>query len=199
MACCCRGGPWPPLPPYERPPPGSTGPARYPSRNCIWPRAEALARTITDPNSRAGSLARLGTAAAQAGDEGRAGRLAAEAEALARTITDLEDRDWALADVAIATTRAGGLDRAEALARTLTDPYSAQRALAELARAVAQAGDPDRARDLLALALSTDSPEIVWWMEALTECFPDVVRDVGDMFLTALVPDGSAEQLAGDD
>jgi hypothetical protein len=66
-----------------------------------------------------------------------------------------------------------------------------------LARAVARAGDPDRARDLL--ALSTDSPEIVWWMEALTECFPDVVRDVGHMFLTALVPDGSAEQLAGDD
>ena len=162
-------------------------------------RAEALARTITDPNSRAGSLARLGTAAAQAGDMGRAGRLAAEAEALARTIADPEDRDWALADVAIATTRAGDLDRAEALARTLTDPYSAQRALAELARAVAQAGDPDRARDLLALALSTDSPEIVWWMEALTECVPDVVRDVRDMFLMALVPDGSAEQLAGDD
>jgi hypothetical protein len=78
--------------------------------------------------------------------------------------------------------RLGRLDHAEALAR-----------------AVAQAGDPDRARDLLALALSTDSPEIVWWMEALTECFPDVVRDVRDMFLMALVPGGSAEQLAGDD
>jgi hypothetical protein len=36
-------------------------------------------------------------------------------------------------------------------------------------------------------------------MEALTECFPDVVTDVKNMFLTALMPDGSAEQLAGDD
>ena len=63
----------------------------------------------------------------------------------------------------------------------------------------AQAGDPGRARDLLALALSADSPEIVWWMEALTECFPDVVRHTGHMFLTALVPGGSAEQFAGDD
>ena len=92
-------------------------------------------------------------------------------------------------------TTAAGIDRARADIRAGT----VSGALAELARAVAQAGDPGRARDLLALALSADSPEIVWWMEALTECFPDVVRDVGHMFLTVLVPGGSAEQLAGDD
>jgi len=81
--------------------------------------------------------------------------------------------------------RAGDLDRAEALARTITDPDSRQQALAELASAIAQAGDLDRARDLLALALSADSPEIIWWIEAVTEYFPDVIAGAGPMFLTA--------------
>jgi hypothetical protein len=54
-----------------------------------------------------------------------------------------------------------------------------------LAGAVARAGDLDRARNLLALALSADSPEIVWWMEALTEWFPDVISGARNMFLAA--------------
>jgi hypothetical protein len=87
--------------------------------------------------------------------------------------------------VAIAAVRAGDLDRAEALARSITDPDSQQRALAKLASAVAQAGDRDRAQDLLVLALSADSPEITWWMEALTECFPDVIAGARTMFCTA--------------
>ena len=46
-------------------------------------RAEALARTITDPPYQARALAGVATAAAQAGDLDRARRLVTDAEALA--------------------------------------------------------------------------------------------------------------------
>ena len=61
----------------------ATGP-----RDRLAADAEALARTITDPDTQAWALAELASAAAQAGDPDRASRLAADAEALARTITD---------------------------------------------------------------------------------------------------------------
>jgi hypothetical protein len=161
--------------------------------------AEALAQRITDPEDLSSVLIGLARAAAEAGDPGRA-------EALARTVPDPCFQVETLGQLASIAAEEGDRDRAvrlateaEATARTITLPYYQARALDELAMAAARTGDLDRARDLLALALSTDSPEIVWWMEALTECFPDVIRDAGHMFLTALVPDGSAEQLAGDD
>ncbi len=61
--------------------------------------------------------------------------------------------------------------------------------LAWLADVAPQAGDADGVARLAAEA------------EALARTItdPDVVTDVRDMFLTVLVPDGSAEQLAGDD
>jgi hypothetical protein len=81
--------------------------------------------------------------------------------------------------------RAGDLDRAEALARAVTDPDSQQQALAALASAIAQAGDLDRARGLFALALSADSPEIIWWIEELSQSFPDVIAGARTMFFGA--------------
>jgi len=148
-------------------------------------RAEGLARAITGLNGQSHTLAQLASAAAKAGDADRASRLFTEAETLARTITKPEDRDRALADVAIALVRADDLDRTEALARAIDDPDAQQQALAELASAIAQAGDLDRARDLFALALSADSPEIIWWIEALSQSFPDVIAGARTMFLGA--------------
>ena len=104
---------------------------------------------------------------------------------MARAIADPEDQDWALADVAIALVRAGDLDRAEALARAIADPDGQQRALAELASAIAQGSNLDRVRDLFALALSADSPEIIWWIEELSQSFPDVIAGARTMFLGA--------------
>jgi tetratricopeptide (TPR) repeat protein len=131
--------------------------------------AEAIARTITDPDDQASVLADLAAAIAQAGDLDRA-------EALARTVTRPEDQAGALTELATAAAEAGDPDRAsrlatgaEAMARTITDPDSQQQALTELASAMARTGHLDRARDLLALALSADSPEIIWWIEAVTE------------------------------
>jgi len=37
----------------------------------------------------------------------------------------------------------------------------------------------------LYLPPSADSPEIVWWMEALTEWFPDATSGARNMFLAA--------------
>ena len=113
----------------------------------VWARlarfdhAEALARTITDPDDQAQALAAVASAAAQAGDPDRA-------EALARGITDPYARAQALAAVASAAAQAGDPDRAEALARGITDPYARAQALAAVASAAAQAGDPDRAEAL---------------------------------------------------
>ena len=112
-------------------------------------RAEALARTITNPDDRVQALADLATAAADAGDTGRASRLAADTEALARTITGYRAKTQALAELATAAAHAGQTSRAEALARTIGDFYDHDpAALTELATAIAQAGDPDRAEAL---------------------------------------------------
>jgi hypothetical protein len=108
-------------------------------------RAEALARTISDPDPdrQIEALTSLAVAIAQAGDPGRA-------EALARTITDPYYQASALAGLAAAIAQAGDPDRAEALARTIPDPSRQARALTSLAAAIAQAGDPDRAYRLAA-------------------------------------------------
>ena len=120
----------------------------------LWARldrfdhAEALARTITNPDDQAQALAQLASAAAQAGDPDRASRLAADADGVARAVTNPDDQAWALTEVASAAAQAGDPDRAEALARTINDPGAQARALAEVASAAAQAGDPDRAEAL---------------------------------------------------
>ena len=146
-------------------------PARLPA---VWAwlgrvdHAEALARTITDPDLQAEALAGLASAAARAGDPDRASRLATEAEALARTTTNPYVQALALAGLASAAAQAGDPDRAsrlatEALARTTTNPVAQAQALAGLASAAAQAGDPDRASRLVteaeALARTITDPD----------------------------------------
>ena len=92
---------------------------------------------------------RNGAPAAQAGDSGRAYRLAADAEALARTVTSPAAQAQVLTGLATAIVQAGNPDRAEALARTVTDPDYQAEALIGLA-AAAQAGDSGHAYRLAA-------------------------------------------------
>jgi lipopolysaccharide biosynthesis regulator YciM len=127
-------------------------PADLPS---VWARlaridhAEALARTITNPDDQARALGGVATAIAQAGDPDRA-------EALARTITNPDHQARALAGVATAIAQAGDPDRAIALARTITNPDDQARAQRALATAIVEAGNPDRA---IALARTITNPD----------------------------------------
>lgn len=113
-------------------------------------RAEEAAIALAFPDSadQAGLLADLAVAAAQAGDPGRAARLAADAERLARDIADPHDQGWTLSALVTTTAEINDLDRAEALARAITDPPIQMDALSGLALAVAGAGDPGRAEAL---------------------------------------------------
>ena len=147
-------------------------------------RAEALARTITDPDRQARALSALAQAAAAAGEHDRAEGLARtitdpyrqaealsalaqaaaaagehdRAEDLARTITDPDRQARALSALAQAAAAAGEHDRAEGLARTITDPYRQGRALSALAQAAAAAGEQDRAGRLLSEAEAWPAP-----------------------------------------
>jgi len=126
----------------------------------------------------------LAAAAAQVGDLDRA-------EVVARAITEPAARAQALATLAAAA-RAGDVGRAsrlaadaEDLARTITDPDAQAGALTQLATVAAQAGDADRTRHLLALATSADAREIGAWVGTVSRFFPSVIKDAGDVFLSA--------------
>jgi Trypsin-like peptidase domain len=125
----------------------------------LWARlgqghhAEALARSITDPEDRAWALIKL-TELLVGADRDRALRLAADAEQAARTITDPKDQATALAEVAEALAGIGAYDRAEALARSITDPKDQAWALVKLAEALVEA-NRDRALRLAADAEQT--------------------------------------------
>jgi Tfp pilus assembly protein PilF len=110
--------------------------------------AEALVRTIADPDRQSDALIDLAIAIAKSGDLDRA-------EAVARSITDPERQAEALTGLVAAVAEAGDRGRArqlaadtETLARTITDPDSRGWTLAALVTAVAAAGDLDRAEAL---------------------------------------------------
>ena len=86
------------------------------------PRAEALAWSITTPDSRALALAQVAGALARAGQHQQAEATARQAEAAARSITYQPRQANALVQVAGALTRAGQHQQAEALARSITTP-----------------------------------------------------------------------------
>lgn len=82
----------------------------------------------------------MARAAAEAGDQAHASRLAADAEVAAHTVTSPAGRARVLTEVALVAAQAGDMDRAEAMARAITSPGGRVRMLAELARAVAEGG-----------------------------------------------------------
>ena len=147
-------------------------------------RADALARSITNPNRQAQAWTAMVEAVASAGEPGRVSLLADRAETAARSITDHPPQQaYALTALARAVARAGDPDRAEALARSIEHPnpgYQAD-ALIALARVMARAGDLDRARALAAgaesLDLSIPSPD--WQAKTLT-ALARVMAGVGD-------------------
>ena len=137
--------------------------------------AEAVARTITDEDERAGAFVALTIAAAQAGDFDRA-------EALARNLNLQWYRALALAALARGAARTGDVDRAvrlvadaEAVARTITHPHDQTEAFTALTIAAALAGDLDHG-EALALLLPKTSSMLVG---ADVRVGADVVRDGG--------------------
>ncbi|MEU1536298.1 hypothetical protein [Streptomyces fagopyri] len=129
-------------------------------------RAEALARSLTDPAERSTALIKLIETAAAADDLHRARRLVGEAEKAARGVPDPSEQAWgalhvshpfqqvwALAKVARAAATSGDRPRAgqlfeEVEVRARSIPDSSGR-LAEVARVAAAAGDVSRARRLI--------------------------------------------------
>jgi hypothetical protein len=114
-------------------------------------RAEALARSITNPDEKAWALGCLARAVAAGGDFDRARELAADAEQIARSITDLDIQALALGWVARAVAGAGDHDHTEQIARSITSPGMQARALSDVASSTA---DPVRARSWVAGALA---------------------------------------------
>jgi tetratricopeptide (TPR) repeat protein len=154
----------------------------------VWARlgrfdhAEALAHSLTDPETQARALMALATVAAKAGDLDRANRLTVTAEALARTRSDRRDQAELLTGLVVAIAEAGDLERAnrlgadvEALARTLADPYSQAQVLTGLVTAIAKAGDLDRAEALASTLQYSDSQ-----IEALSGLV-NAAADAGDL------------------
>jgi hypothetical protein len=140
-------------------------------------RAEALARAVTDPELRAGTITLLARAVVEAGDLDRARDLADTAETTARTLT--LSRRWALAlaDTAGAVAQAGDLDRAgeladiaETFARATVEPRWRAQALAKAAEALARSGSPERAMDVIAeveaLTVAFEDPHDRQWVHA---------------------------------
>src|SRR5215831_3529124 len=137
-------------------------------------RAEALARSITDPSEQAWALAAVAEALAMGGDLG-------QAETTARAITDPYEQARALAAVAEPLAKAGDLEQArrlahqaETAARAITSPYGQARALAAVVEALAKAGDLEQARRLAhqaetAARAITDPSVQAWALAAVAE------------------------------
>ena len=108
-------------------------------------RAEATARSITDPDSLAEALAGVARTLAAAGQREAAGGMAGDAEVAARSITDPDSQAQAMVQVAWALAAAGQHKRAEATARSITDPSWQAEALLRVVWELAAAGQHERA------------------------------------------------------
>lgn len=143
-------------------------------------RAEALARSLPDPDRRARALAALSEALAEDGTDGRAAtgpgvtvvgavEVADEAEAAARSVTGAAPRAQTLAQVAEAWAELGHTDRAKALAdeaerlawSDVGDAYETSQAVQAVARTWARLGAADRV-EALDLKLGALSQERNW-------------------------------------
>jgi hypothetical protein len=139
-------------------------------------RAEALARSITDPERQAQALAAMAERVAPISAD--------RAEALAQSITDSDLRTQALANIedtelALQATIAARADpdRAEALAQKITDTDRKALVLANLAREAT----PARARRLIAQAF-----HLSFWampLDALAEVQPATLTAIADDLL----------------
>ncbi|MET7968795.1 hypothetical protein [Micromonospora sp. NPDC005305] len=115
--------------------------------------AEAMARSLTDPDQQVDALVGIARAVSQAGDPSRGRALAAQAEAVARTIPTVAWQPYALASVAAAVAAAGDSGGARRLACSITNPGMRAKALVQVVKALAAAGDW---RNAQAVAYSID-------------------------------------------
>ena len=173
-------------------------------------RAEALARSIPEPHTRATTLASL--AAAVSSDRGRALRLAELAEAAARPVADRSKRETALTDVAVSLAGLGYHERAEAIIRDgVTGAFGQAQVLASVAQALARDEQDGRARQAAreaeAAARRVPDPIHRWWAlstaaEALAAAGDPagaarIARSIADQSWKARAVAKIAEVLAG--
>ena len=116
-------------------------------------RAEAHARSNTDPFTRARALSELVKVLAT----DRADQIATTAESTASTIAEQHLRAQALGRLIEALVQIGRTDRAENIARSITDPSTQAEAMGALARALAEKGHLNRAAQI---AHSITSPNV---------------------------------------
>jgi tetratricopeptide (TPR) repeat protein len=118
-------------------------------------RAEALARSITDPDRQAQALAAVAEALAEAGQHEQAAAMASGAETVARSVTHPGRRAQALMAVARTLAEAGRPEQAVTLAQSIPDLGRQAQALTAVAEALAEAGRPEQA---VTLAQSIPDP-----------------------------------------
>jgi tetratricopeptide (TPR) repeat protein len=136
--------------------------------------AEALARSITDPNFRDQALAAVAETVAARGDPDRA-------ETLADSITAPDQKARVQAAVISAVALTGDLERAETLAYSISNPHAQARALAAVVEARAVVGDSDRAARLVdhaeTLACSIGDP---YFQAAALAALAPAIAQTGD-------------------
>jgi tetratricopeptide (TPR) repeat protein len=118
-------------------------PATLPS---VWaaigqlPHAQALADSITKPESQAKALSEVARTLVGSERHQQAESFAAQAVATAHAITDSRSQAKALSEVARTLAEAGLYEQAEAAVRAITNQYEQPDALSEVATALARAG-----------------------------------------------------------
>jgi hypothetical protein len=122
-------------------------------------RAEALARSITDPDRQTKALTGVAEVLARAGQHQQAATLAILAETMASFITNADSQTKALVMVASALAQAGQhgqatavMARAESVACSISGRYQRAQALTGLASVLVQAGQHGQATAVMARA-----------------------------------------------
>ena len=136
----------------------------------VTAEAETGARSITDPDQRAQTLAAVAEALAEAGEH-------EEAATAARSIVDPDLR--ARAPVAEALAEAGEHEEAATVARSITDPDGRARARVAVAEALAARGDTRQARHLASAACAVGRWTMVLGLVLSLE--PSAVRVLADL------------------
>ena len=110
-------------------------------------RAEALARSITDPCAQAQALTQIAGTLASAGQHEQALAAARQALAAAASITRPDAQTQALTQIAGTLASAGHHEQALAAASSITDPHDQAQALTQIAGTLASAGQHEQALD----------------------------------------------------
>ena len=108
-------------------------------------RAEALAYSLSNPDSRALALAGVAQMLAKTGHRQQASALAEAAETQTRLFTDENRRSQAKVETAEALAHAGQHRNAESVAHSINDPLRRARALAHVAAALVKSGQHQHA------------------------------------------------------